>query len=429
LAAALAAGETPSPELVAAAGEKAGLKPWIAWACLVLVAIGLPVVVFLTNQVMLYRQVPLDRPPEVLQSKAQAVVAELGFTEPPVDSAHGFVYATDYLAFLQQEAPKEDWSPRLAEPPPAVIYWYRQSPQRLLKFNPLGLRVTQQNPPSTLPGMVQIELDTVGRLVRFARVPTDDDATRDESGAVDWSALFAAAGLDVDGFTPEDPVFTPPAYADRRVAWEGSYANRTDLPIRVEAAALRGRPVLFRVVGSWAESQDDSNPSGPGIVAITLAFVILGLFIAACLMARWNLRHGRGDRRGAFRLAVYFFSVQFLAWIFGATHVAALDELGYMVLAVAMNLFVATLIWVVYLALEPFVRRRWPDTLVSWTRLLDGRFKDPLVGRDLLLGSAFAMALVVFDFVMYLSPAWIGSRVQYQVPALDTLLGGRIVIW
>jgi hypothetical protein len=33
------------------------------------------------------------------------------------------------------------------------------------------------------------------------------------------------------------------------------------------------------------------------------------------------------------------------------------------------------------------VRRRWPATLVSWSRLLAGRFRDPLVGRDVLAGS------------------------------------------
>jgi serine/threonine-protein kinase len=43
-------------------------------------------------------------------------------------------------------------------------------------------------------------------------------------------------------------------------------------------------------------------------------------------------------------------------------------------------------IWALYIALEPYVRRRWPATLVSWSRLLAGRFRDPLVGRDVLVG-------------------------------------------
>jgi len=42
--------------------------------------------------------------------------------------------------------------------------------------------------------------------------------------------------------------------------------------------------------------------------------------------------------------------------------------------------------WILYLALEPIVRRRWPDSIISWSRLLAGRLRDPLVGRDILIG-------------------------------------------
>src|SRR6202041_2864192 len=44
LAAALAAGETPSPQLVAASGEKAGLRPRVAVVCLTAVLLGLALV-------------------------------------------------------------------------------------------------------------------------------------------------------------------------------------------------------------------------------------------------------------------------------------------------------------------------------------------------------------------------------------------------
>src|SRR5205807_2285944 len=39
------------------------------------------------------------------------------------------------------------------------------------------------------------------------------------------------------------------------------------------------------------------------------------------------------------------------------------------------------------LALEPYVRRRWPWRMISWNRLLAGRFLDPMVGRDVLIGA------------------------------------------
>jgi hypothetical protein len=43
---------------------------------------------------------------------------------------------------------------------------------------------------------------------------------------------------------------------------------------------------------------------------------------------------------------------------------------------------------VFYLALEPYARRLWPRMLVAWSRLLQGRLTDPLVGRELLIGGA-----------------------------------------
>ena len=56
LAAALAAGETPSPEMVAAAGEGAGLEPRVAWAVFVAVLAGMA-----ASFAMALRTSPLDR--------------------------------------------------------------------------------------------------------------------------------------------------------------------------------------------------------------------------------------------------------------------------------------------------------------------------------------------------------------------------------
>lgn len=38
------------------------------------------------------------------------------------------------------------------------------------------------------------------------------------------------------------------------------------------------------------------------------------------------------------------------------------------------------------MAVEPIVRRNWPDSLVSWARLTAGRYRDPLVASHVLAG-------------------------------------------
>jgi len=57
----------------------------------------------------------------------------------------------------------------------------------------------------------------------------------------------------------------------------------------------------------------------------------------------------------------------------------------------------ASLTTVLYLALEPYVRRHDPHTLISWSRLLAGQLRDPLVGRDLLIGVCYGLLLALFE--------------------------------
>ena len=79
------------------------------------------------------------------------------------------------------------------------------------------------------------------------------------------------------------------------------------------------------------------------------------------------------------------------AWVLGASHKPSFIELVLVIMAVSWALFFAALVWVLYLALEPHARRLWPQTLVSWSRLLAGGFRDPLVARDALLGTAIGV--------------------------------------
>jgi hypothetical protein len=73
----------------------------------------------------------------------------------------------------------------------------------------------------------------------------------------------------------------------------------------------------------------------------------------------------------------------------------ALNDVLDLALAQASLLTIQTCAY--YMALEPYVRRFWPNVLVTWTRLLHGRWCDPRVGRDLLMGSLLATwSLLIF---------------------------------
>ncbi len=79
LAAALAAGETPSPQMVAAAGETEGMKPLYAVICLALAIVGLGVSVWLLIASNAYEKMTLELPPEALSAKAHDVISRLGY--------------------------------------------------------------------------------------------------------------------------------------------------------------------------------------------------------------------------------------------------------------------------------------------------------------------------------------------------------------
>ncbi len=135
------------------------------------------------------------------------------------------------------------------------------------------------------------------------------------------------------------------------------------------------------------------EPAGRGLFfAILAAFYVLVAAVALFLVRR-NLRGGRGDRRGAWRLAVLVFALRFAVWLLGAHHAAEPAELGRVTHAVGEALLFAAALWLGYLGLEPLVRRRWPERVVSWSRVLAGRVADPLVGRDLLLGLACGLGM------------------------------------
>jgi hypothetical protein len=65
--------------------------------------------------------------------------------------------------------------------------------------------------------------------------------------------------------------------------------------------------------------------------------------------------------------------------------------------------------WVLYIALEPYVRRRWPTALVSWSRLLAGGLRDPLVGRDVLAGCLWGALLAALTELNWFVPSWLGD--------------------
>lgn len=79
-----------------------------------------------------------------------------------------------------------------------------------------------------------------------------------------------------------------------------------------------------------------------------------------------------------------------------------------------------------YMAVEPWVRRQWPKTLISWSRLLAGNWRDPVVGRDILLGVALGVVWILVFQIRYIPEMHMGAAPG--MGSTDTLMGGRVAL-
>jgi hypothetical protein len=256
---------------------------------------------------------------------------------------------------------------------------------------------SMSDPPLTISGMTLVVLDTGGRLNELHVVPPQFDPEPAGAAAPDWTPLFEAAGLRMDAFEAAAPQWTPRDFADARAAWSGPLTDRPDLSVRVEAAAYRGRPVSFLIVGPWTRAVRmlaTSAPASQTILTSLVELMTIAFSVAALLLARHNVRAKRADLHGAGRLVVAVLVGYTVAWSIGAHHVSDLGtELAMFSKQFSAFLFEAALLWVFYLALEPYVRRFWPDGILGWTRLMSGYVRDPRVGRDVLIGTVGSVVI------------------------------------
>ena len=434
LAAALAAGETPSPQMVAAAGSSEGMNPRLAMACLAACLLLLVASVFLITRSDAMARMPLDQSPDVLTHRARDIVAQLGYEAKPVDSAIDFDYDLDLERWMEHnDKPRRDWNKALAQQPPFLRFVYRQSPRYMI---PLDLErsltpgvVTSIDPPTTQSGMINLMLDPGGRLVFFQALPAETEESAAPAKPADWSPLFAAAGLDQSKFQTAASQWNSLATFDERTAWTGEWPG-SGRPLRVEAAAWRGKPVFFRLIGPWTrpERMRDLEDT-PGRKASQMIQVVLLLLIllGAMLLAYRQYKRGKGDRQGAARLAIFVFAAQMALWLAFSHFVPDLNVMGLFALAISTALFMAAISWVLYMALEPFVRRLWPQTIISWSRLISGRLRDPLVGRDALFGVLLGLIWVLIINIRFaISVGWLGSAPQLH--SSDYLLGLRSTV-
>ena len=195
----------------------------------------------------------------------------------------------------------------------------------------------------------------------------------------------------------------------------------------MEAAAWRGLPVALTITED-TPAQDPSSAAARTSRSnqAQLLFAIF-LLVGEAILAYRNVRMGRGDARGSLRLGAVVAILAMLYKILSQSHALDSAEYGRILQSLGESLLSGGRMAAAYLAFEPFIRRRWPNVLISWTRVLAGSFKDPLVGRHWLIGMCGGgfLAVVYKSYDLLVGPSSTGSRDVdlYQAANTARILG------
>jgi hypothetical protein len=206
------------------------------------------------------------------------------------------------------------------------------------------------------------------------------------------------------------------------------------------AGWLGGRIVHVSITDTWGTTLDPfllRFPYAPnaGVDWIYFVFAVFVPTVGGVFFGVRNLRAGRGDRRGAAAIALFMFACLWVGYLI--VQDVGRDGLLRTLLSLLDGIplgdaLVSTItVWFMYVALEPYLRRLWPRVLVSWARLSTGRYRDPIIGRDILAGFALAGVFAIVTLVVRLfvptEPASPGQEALIALSGTGTAVAMALV--
>ena len=274
----------------------------------------------------------------------------------------------------------------------------------------IGNVVTPEDPPLSEAGMALVRLGPRGALLELRVAPGSVPRTASRTVDEVMSAITRAAGLDPSQIERMEWSGISPMPGESTVAWRVGSDQPEVSPREIVTTLAGGRPTWVRIDGA-SVTGDDERPTR---AQDRLSLVFFVFFVGGALIAVLNIRAGRWDRRGAARLAVVAFILCFSSSIIGSHHpLSASGEVRGFFASVAYAATRALMTWLLYIAIEPFIRRLQPSSLVSWSRLLAGRVSDPAVGRDVLVG----LTLVALQGFVLVISIWVLGLTRLGIPA------------
>ena len=383
-----------------AAGETDGLEPKVAvgWLAAALVLIAAAMII--GPRVCITSKLNLENSPEALTRDARNHIRNFGYTAKPSDSAWGLEYTEDYkslygVAFQRSRRAVAAIRRRASRPSSTSGIAKARSPFR--RSASFMCRWTTTILLSSSPAWFAWKPTRMANSSALKPShPRWKSRPHPPRHSIGTSSSWPRGSMPAK-FQTAEPTWTPLANWDTRAAWTGT-DPATGAKLRIEAAAWRGRPVFYRIIGPWTSAGRMTPPSSssslPFIVIIYIAL------LAASVLVLDNVRRGRADLRGATRLSLIYFLCLASVKLLQMHHTATLGEIDNFWTGIGGALVNG---WS-HLGLLCGAGTLGAAQVAAHYDLLDAlhherRFPDPLVGRDLLYGTVFGIVLDFGDVV------------------------------
>jgi serine/threonine-protein kinase len=443
LSVAVATGQTLSPDMISIAGPRGSLPRRAIAGLLTLVTLLLVVVGLMSSSV--FDSFRFELPPQALANQAEKILDDLKAPRGAFRT-WGFEADADALGWASEHGVVAGEVKFLNR----GHFWYRESESDLAPLRPdwsgdQFLNVEQFRP-NLEAGSLLIRLSGDGELRYLERklspneIPPNEipqNKPRDQSTTFsDWIPLLRLAGLtdiQIKNRVPVTAIHRTQGFADSLSSWTTEVESPSGpIPLRIDVAASGNEPTYFRVSGPWdppTRNRWDGSLGSNRMVAIIFLIWIPIMIAGTIYLARRNVYAQLSDLPGANRVAAFSAALVIVVWLVGGAHVQSSLEMDLFMTTLAGSALVGSLVWCNYLAFEPLMRREYPGTLVSWSRLLEGKFQDRLVGRHLLIGVAAGAAVAAGKLSMIGFPALLGheSADAPNVYNLLPLVGGRTI--
>ncbi|MGO4514418.1 serine/threonine-protein kinase [Terriglobus sp. 2YAB30_2] len=421
VASAMAQGETISIDALTSAANESELPLLRAWTLLGITLLGFVSCFLFAPKATTLGVAPPALSYDEMLHRSQELLRELHIPDRARNTA-AWLQTNGSIAEYYQTDPKKMAS--ASEGP--LILTYRTYRDSLLpiQLSPRNLP-TQTDPAANRPGMVSIDVDSNGRLIRLVNMPAQEELNaQHDAKSTDWNAAFAAAGLDPKLMHEVTPTITPPVAMHEQREWVGTYPGHPEIEVSFTASSWYGKFTYLRVMPPWNKPLSVAK----GLIAATWSqiFLYLAFFATAIPLVRRNLAMRRGDTRGAYTLASGVFLLFVAAAFCGFKPTGSPDAtFSWLLTKLSYGLLTASIAWLGYVAMEPFARRRVPRLLISMALLLKRQFTSLTVTRDILLGVSLGVACAGVEFALTaLFKPWIHSIELWEAEPL--LLGGPI---